>query len=565
MKNLSMQTLLVSRLATAPRAVRTALGAVAKQQALFACLWLLVFSFTAHAANPSASTTNPALAFPDDDVNKTITLPTEPGDHKLKFRTHIGNKLVVLSYLLHLPADYADPHKKHPMLVFLHGIGECGTDLGGIYAIGPMTLLREENGNPAFAASSPFIFLGPQCPPRGETWDTEFIYKACAQLVFQTIKKTRCDVDRVYATGLSMGGVGSWCVAEEAPDLFAAIAPLSSVMWNPDDAGQLLKYVGVWSVVGVEDQSRFFEGTRQMQKSLRASAVSRRFTYLYGNGHDAWYPVYANPQFYEWLLAQRRPSPVERRKMDAGLNPPTTQSLPTAPGHYLLTFDVKIGIQPYNLDYVLYIPKGYNPAAPACPAMLFLHEQDTIGPDFHDICMHGPDLLLERKPALQNNFPFVVISPRLPLKCEWNSPGMSKALLALLDHVSESIHLDPARISVTGINIGATGAWKLVSDAPNRFAAIIPVLTSGSFTPGDDQAAVVNNLPGRAFIKTTENGSVERMTQLISKTKLDWRLSKLPGTVNALGDLPAYSDHQILNWLSQQRRKAPTSQPVDDQ
>src|SRR5262249_19722898 len=158
---------------------------------------------------------------------------TEVGDHKMKFRTHIGDRSVTLSYLLHYPANYNDG-KKHPMLVFFHGIGECGTDLAGVYALGPMTLLREDGGNPTFAASSPFVVLCPQCPPTGQTWDTDYIYKAATELIAQTVKKGKIDPDRVYATGLSMGGLASWCVAEQGPDLFAAIAPLSSMEWQPE-------------------------------------------------------------------------------------------------------------------------------------------------------------------------------------------------------------------------------------------------------------------------------------------------------------------------------------------
>jgi len=492
----------------------------------------------------------------NDDSHQNIVLPTEPGDHKLKFRTHIGDRAVEMSYLLHLPPDYGDANKKHPMLVFFHGIGECGTDLAGVYALGPMTLLKKEGGNATFAASCPFIVLCPQCPPRGQTWDTDFMYKASAELVAQTIKKTRTDPDRVYATGLSMGGLGSWCVAEQAPDLFAAIAPLSAMEWHPDQALQQLKYVSVWSVVGLDDQLRFLNGTRAMDAALANGPLTQRFTYLVGNGHDAWYPPYQNPQFYEWLLAHRRPSAAEKKKIDAMSAPPTTQPLPSAPGHYLLNFAIKIGDQPYDMDYTLYIPKGYRPDT-ASPAMLFLHEQDTIGPDYHDLCVHGPDLALEAKPALKSNFPFVVISPRLPIKCDWQTPGMTQALLALLDHVSQSINIDQDRISITGINAGATGSWKLANEASGRFSAIIPVMIDGDLLPGDDQSQLVSNLPGRAFIKATASSSIDRISALIGRSNLDWHLAKLSDNSNAIGDLSVYSDHRLLKWLADQRRATP--------
>jgi hypothetical protein len=294
-----------------------------------------------------------------------------------------------------------------------------------------------------------------------------------------------------------------------------------------------------------------------MQDALAKGPLVQRFTYMVGMGHDAWYPPYQNPQFYEWLLDHHRPDVKERKKLDAQQTPPpTTQPMPSAPGHYLLTFDAKIGDQPYAIDYVLYLPKGYKPDSAPHPAILFLHEQDTIGPEYHNICMHGPDLLLEKKPALQNNFPFVIISPRLPIKCDWEAPGMTQMLLALIDHVSQSIAIDPDRISVSGMNAGAAGAWKLASEAPDRFSALAPVVTDGPLTPGDDRAQILSTIPGRAFVKASNGGSFDRINQLIGKAKTDWRLAKLNETANAISDVPAYNDRQFLTWLEQQKRKA---------
>jgi len=265
--------------------------------------------------------------------------------------------------------------------------------------------------------------------------------------------------------------------------------------------------------------------------------------------------VYQNPQFYEWLLAHRRPSAEQKKKLDAQPSPPTTQPVPTAPGHYLLSFPTKIGTQPYELDYVLYIPQGYKPTDAPRPAILFLHEQDTIGPDFHNICVHGPDLLLERKPSLANNFPFVVISPRLPIKCDWETPGLTPALLALVDHVSQSVNIDADRISVTGINNGAVGAWKLAADAPDRFCAIAPIMTEGSLVPGDDRAQVVSTIPGRTFLKSSSADSINRIKSLMNNTRLDWRINPLEEKASATGEVPAYDDHDFLSWLQQQHRR----------
>ncbi len=490
----------------------------------------------------------------DDDFNRHLVLPNQPGDFKLKYKTLIGDHPVELPYVLHFPPEYnKDVRKKHPVLVFFHGIGERGTDLGGVYALGPMTWLRPDGGNPVFAASCPYIVLCPQCPP-DVTWDTDYIYKASAKLVDQTIRNTRADLDRVYATGLSMGGLGSWCVAEEAPDMFAAIAPLSAMAWNPDQAALKFKYLSIWTVAGVNDQPRFIDGTRSMEAALAHNPVPTRFTYFVDKGHEAWWPPYQSVGFYEWFLSHRRLTPAQRKKLDSKPIPSGEQPLPTLPGHYFLNFSVMLGNQPFNMDYVLYLPKTYRPHAPPYPAMLFLQEQDVMGPVYHDICVHGPDLELEKKPGLQNNFPFVVISPRAPIDCDWNRPGMTKAILELLDHVVKGVGVDPDRICLSGINAGADGVWKLAAEAPDRFSAISSVVTTGPFTPGDDRAAVVKTIPGRVFVKPDDAASADRISQLMKNTKLDWKVTKMPGTASATSDIPAYADHQFLVWLQQQHR-----------
>jgi hypothetical protein len=129
-------------------------------------------------------------------------------------------------------------------------------------------------------------------------------------------------------------------------------------------------------------------------------------------------------------------------------------------------------------------------------------------------------------------------------------------LLALIDHVSQSIAIDPDRISVSGINAGAAGAWKLASEAPERFSAFAPVLTDGGIPPGGDRAKAVDSLPGRAFIKSSDGGPINEINGLNGNSKMDWKLAKLSEDANAIGDVPVYSDRQFLTWLEQQKRKA---------
>ena len=510
-------------------------------------------SVTSVAAPPPA--TRPA-AEPVDEIGAGQPLPTTPGDHKLKFKTHIGGKLVAMTYLLHLPPGYdtAGPDDHPPMLVFLHGSGESGSDLAGVYAWGPPSLLKRDTVNPVFAASCPFVVLAPQCPPRGQRWDMDFMTRAVSVLVDGTLRRSRADPDRVYVTGLSMGALGSWCAAELTPDRYAAVAPMNGLGFCPERAGPLLRTVPVWASVGLNDEPKFVDATRSMDAALAGAPVDRRFCYLIGNGHDAFWPTYQDPDFYEWLLTHRRPTAAQRQALATAPALSVDAPLPTEPGVHFCTWATKVADQPYPMDFVVYLPKGYTPGK-RYPTMLFLREADTIGPDYHDICVHGPALALARQPSLQDRFPFIVISPHMPVKCDWQTPGMTATLLGLLDYLSP-LGVDRDRVTVTGVDAGANGAWKLAAEAPDRFAAVMPIETHVPVPVTDDQmAAVERTVPGRAYVVAGDTASVARVAKCSAGH--DWAATPLPPGATALGPLSAYTDPAVLTWLAAQVRPTP--------
>ena len=193
------------------------------------CLTLSLLLAAPALAQPiPAPTTKPAI--------KLTVLPTTPGDHKLKFTTLVDGQPVKMAYLLYLPPNYATSKDLCPVVVFLHGGGEAGEDLSGVMVHGPnMNLHRDDY--PVFQRTFPFIVVSPQCPPRGERWDQPKMIKAVAALLRDLgARLARFDKDRVYLTGLSMGGKGTWLVAEDSPDLFAAIAPMDADTLKPDAA-----------------------------------------------------------------------------------------------------------------------------------------------------------------------------------------------------------------------------------------------------------------------------------------------------------------------------------------
>lgn len=197
-------------------------------------------------------------------------------------------------YLEALPAGYAtEPGKRWPLVVFLHGIGERGVDARKVAANGPPKLV--EGGH-----DFPFILLSPQCEP--ERWWDAALLDAWLERVSRNY---RVDKRRIYLTGLSMGGFGTWAWAQYAPKRFAAIAPVCGG-GDPKQAAKLRK-LPVWAFHGDKDPTVPVARTEQMIAALREEGGEPRVTIYAGVGHNSWDRTYANPEFFSWLLAQKRP------------------------------------------------------------------------------------------------------------------------------------------------------------------------------------------------------------------------------------------------------------------
>ena len=196
-----------------------------------------------------------------------------------------------LDYLLSLPADYDKSSKSWPLVLFLHGSGESGNDLAKVKAHGPPKLV-ETNG------PFPFILVSPQSPGHG--WNPDLLNG----LLDSVIKQYRVDTDRVYLTGLSMGGYGTWSLAAAHPEKFAAIAPICGG-GNPADAAKLAR-LPIWVFHGAKDNTVPLKRSEEMVEALKAAGGNPKFTVYPEAGHDSWTATYDNPEFYHWLLAQKR-------------------------------------------------------------------------------------------------------------------------------------------------------------------------------------------------------------------------------------------------------------------
>lgn len=216
-----------------------------------------------------------------------------------RFNTTIEKK-ISLPYLLHLPETYEEgADQPLPLLFFLHGMGERGEDLDKVTLHGPY---QRAMSDPNF----PFILLSPQCPVTS-TWVQEL--EALSALLDEIIHTYPIDEERIYLSGLSMGGFGTWHFAEMEPDRFAALLPICGGyvphIGFPERI-KALKDVPVWTFHGELDQVVPIHLTEALVKALEEAGGHIRFTRYPDLGHDAWTRTYENPEVYEWLLSHRR-------------------------------------------------------------------------------------------------------------------------------------------------------------------------------------------------------------------------------------------------------------------
>ncbi len=223
-----------------------------------------------------------------------FTVMAQPASPPVQQAKHFEKDITVkatLDYLLFLPQGYGQSDKKWPLMLFLHGSGESGHDLAKVKVHGPPKVVETK---PDF----PFILVSPQSPGRG--WNPEILNA----LLDDIIHTYRVDPDRVYLTGLSMGGFGTWELAAAHPEKFAAIAPICGG-GNPQNAKKLA-HLPIWVFHGAKDPTVPIARSQEMVDALKAVGANVKFTVYPEALHDSWTATYNNPEFYQWLLEQKR-------------------------------------------------------------------------------------------------------------------------------------------------------------------------------------------------------------------------------------------------------------------
>lgn len=199
-------------------------------------------------------------------------------------------------YLISLPEGYDKGEDRWPLLLFLHGSGERGQEIERVSIHGPLKEVRQ-------GAELPFVIVAPQVP-EGQRWTPERLDAVMADVRADY----RIDEERMYLTGLSMGGYGAWDYAMSRPGLFAAVAPICG-------GGQahfacVLQDTPVWVFHGAEDTVVPVERSRELVRALEGCGGDVQYTEYPDAGHDSWTKTYANPDLYDWFLQHRRPQTV---------------------------------------------------------------------------------------------------------------------------------------------------------------------------------------------------------------------------------------------------------------
>lgn len=227
----------------------------------------------------------------------------------LEKRTYTDKVDATLPYRLLKPDNY-DPKVKYPLVLFLHGAGERGKDNDKQLVHGVAEFAKAENRR-----KYPCFLAAPQCPT-GQGW-SDFMAKKgtpskgqsepgklAFELVQALLKEFSIDPKRLYITGLSMGGYGTWDIITRNPDTFAAAVPVCGG-GDPANVDKIAK-LPIWIFHGGKDPVVKPERSREMVAAIKNAGGEAKYTEYPDVGHDSWVKTYKDADMMAWLFEQKR-------------------------------------------------------------------------------------------------------------------------------------------------------------------------------------------------------------------------------------------------------------------
>ena len=232
-----------------------------------------------------------------------------------------------LPYRLFIPDNY-DTLKSYPIILTLHGIGECGTDNDIQIRVNHIATCWADS---AFQQKHRCFIVSPQCPV-GVNWTSTGVKSSVSEIMDSLIRNCSIDTNRIYITGLSLGGNGTWDYLISYPGLYAAGIPVCG--WHDSSYVKSIKHIPVWNHHGGSDPAVNVSNSRQMISAYenlnlpvvytncneficntisaekKHRLISDNVDYVYseywGVGHNSWDYAYTDSSVLEWLLSKRR-------------------------------------------------------------------------------------------------------------------------------------------------------------------------------------------------------------------------------------------------------------------
>lgn len=226
-----------------------------------------------------------------------------------------NDKDEALGYQFLLPQAVAENRagdEKFPLVIFLHGAGERGTDLSKVLIHGVRTFATDE-----MRKKHPCFVIAPQCPAEKKWVEVDWSLdshtmpetnsdslRLTLELVESLQKRFPIDANRLYVTGLSMGGYGTWDLIQRFPDRFAAAAPVCGG-GDPAHAKRIAK-LPVWAFHGAKDTAVKPVRSREMIAAMKSAGGEPNYTEYPDVSHNSWVNAYGTPELYDWMFAQKR-------------------------------------------------------------------------------------------------------------------------------------------------------------------------------------------------------------------------------------------------------------------
>lgn len=230
-----------------------------------------------------------------------------PGGANLSFqvREFKGTNGQTLRYSLFVPAERSEAPL--PLVLCLHGLGG-NTQAANLLASAEMQ------------KKHPCIVMAPACGDRSMRWakgnfrggEGREVMPELIESLDAVIAETKADATRIYITGQSMGGMGTWGAIARHAQKFAAAVPVCGI-WETQDAPKM-NGVAIWAFHGDQDEAVPVTGSRDMIAALKKAGVKPepKYTELPGVGHGSWGPAYEKADLWEWMFAQRRPASASK-------------------------------------------------------------------------------------------------------------------------------------------------------------------------------------------------------------------------------------------------------------